>query len=102
LSDIALGWMLEELKALDNPPRVNESMLRLFPDAGAMQHDEVKSSHDSRLPSFMAWKAKDRGINTQADLHPSVIERFEKPAVAQYDELKPYRPAGLQQHEKVL
>ncbi|MBW8296291.1 DUF2235 domain-containing protein [Sphingopyxis sp.] len=102
LSDIALGWMLKELKALDNPPHANESVLRLFPDAGAMQHDEVKSSHDSRLPSFMAWKPKDRGINSQADLHASVIERFEKPAVAQYDELKPYRPTGLRQHEKVL
>jgi hypothetical protein len=102
LSDIALGWMLEELKALDNPPHANESMLRLFPDAGAMQHDEVKSSHDSRLPTVMAWKAKDRPIKPQADLHPSVIERFERPAVAQYDELKPYRPAGLLQHEKVL
>ena len=101
LSDIALGWMIDELKAIDNPPHINDAMLRLFPDAGAAQHDEVKSSHDNWMPSFLAWKEKPRKINIKASLHPTVINRFEKQSVAQYDELKPYQPIGLRKHVKV-
>ena len=101
LSDIALGWMIDELKAIDNQPYLNDAMLRLFPDAGAAQHDEVKSSHDNWMPSFLAWKEKPRKINIKASLHPTVINRFEKQSVAQYDELKPYQPIGLRKHVEV-
>ena len=98
LSDIALGWMIEELKATCGGVQIIEDLLRLFPDSGALQHDEVKASHDGKLPTFLAWKEASRTILPDAVLHGSVIDRLKRPAVAQYDCLKPYRPIGLQEH----
>lgn len=101
LSDIALGWMLQELKSVEDPPIINDRLLQLFPNPGGLQHDEVKASHDTWLPSFLAWKEKVRSINPEAKLHPTVIERFGKSSVAMFDARGSYRPRNLQQHVQV-
>lgn len=101
LSDIALGWMVIELQETCPAVQINYDLLRLFPDAGALQHDEVKFSRDSKLPSFLAWKEELRSIKPDADLHETVLERFAKANVAQYDTMKPYRPRGLEDHHEV-
>lgn len=101
LSDIALSWMLDELRSTENAPIINDSLLHLFPDAGGLQHDEVKSSKDGWFTKFFAWKETKRQINPEASLHPTVIQRFEKPFVAQYDQYAPYRPTNLREHVKV-
>lgn len=93
--------MAEELQATCPAVQIDNGLLRLFPDAGALQHDEVKSSHDSNLPSFLAWKEGLRPIKPDAELHPTVLERFAKAKVAQYDTMKPYRPMGLANHYQV-
>lgn len=101
LSDIALGWMLEELKSIEHPPLINDRLIQLFPDAGGLQHDEIRASRDSWLPSFLTWKEKVRTINPAATLHPTVIERFGKTSVAMFDLKAPYRPSNLQDHADV-
>ena len=40
LSDIALGWMIEVFKATCGGAQIIEDLLRLFRDAGALQHAE--------------------------------------------------------------
>lgn len=101
LSDIALGWMLEELESIEHPPLINDRLIQLFPDAGGLQHDEARASCDSWLPSFLTWKEKVRTINPAATLHPTVIERFGKTSVAMFDVKAPYRPSNLQEHADV-
>lgn len=101
LSDIALGWMLDELRSIEFPPTINDNLLHLFPDATGLQHDEVKSSLEGWLSKIFAWKETSRTINPEAALHPSVISRFEQSSVAQYDVHAPYRPENLHRHVKV-
>ena len=101
LSDIALKWMIEELSSIAHPPIINHQLLHLFPDASGLQHDEVKASRDSWLPRFVAWKEHARTINTEAKLHPTVVDRFGLNAVANYDVKGPYRPSNLREHLEV-
>jgi len=105
LSDIALDWMVGELKSIPEPPMVNEALIRTYPDPAGIHHDEVKSSRDTWLPRWvpfrLGWKAAARKINPEAPLHPSVLERFEQEVVPQYDRRVAYRPEGLRHHVAV-
>ena len=77
LSDIALGWMVDaadEVGLLHDP-----AVLRCYPDATAMQHDESKSS----VFRFAAKKV--RATMPDAPLHPTVLERFAAKEVLHYD-----------------
>lgn len=105
LSDVALGWMVSELRSIPEPPLLNDAMLNLFPDPLGPQHDEVASSRDTWLPRWVpkfarfGWSETSRSINPQAKLHEAVHERLAAPSVPQYDTTEPYRPIGLKGHE---
>lgn len=93
LSDIALKWMVDaasEVGLLYDP-----AVLRCYPDATAMQHDEAKSS------IFRFAKRKIRAPFREAPVHPTVIERFKAQEVLQYDVMTSYRPEGLKHHKLV-
>ena len=92
LSDISLGWMLEE--AVKAGLKYDSSVLKLYPDATGPQHDETRSS-------LLHWARKLREIPNDAPLHPSVVERFKAAEVLDYDIMRPYRPENLRNHEAV-
>lgn len=93
LSDIALGWMVDVAKK--GGLIVENAVLRLFPDPSGMQHDEGRSG------IFKYARSEHRDVKNDAFLHPSVLERFKLTGVQQYDEVKPYRPVGLRNHNGV-
>lgn len=105
LSDIALRWMVEELLSTPNPPIVNATLLRTYPDHTALQHDEVQSSRDTWLPSWLpfrlGWKSRQREIHPEALLHRTVLDRFAEGTVEQYGKRAKYRPPSLAAHEDV-
>lgn len=104
LSDIALRWMVNELMAIPNPPKINEGFVRTFPDPLGLQHDEVKASLElwprwwPRWLKF-GWARMHRSVDTKAVLHESVFERLSASTVPQYDRRGLYRPAGLVDHQ---
>ena len=95
LSDIALDWMVKEVKAVPGGLQVDDSVLKVFPSALGMQHDETRSW------AFRFGSKIDRQINPDAPLHATVLERFAATAVRQYDLDLPYRPEGLRTHHTV-
>lgn len=101
LSDITLQWMTEQATEVPHPLKIDKTKLHLFPDAAGMQHCEVRSMNES-----MAWAGRfleelAREINTQAVLHPSVIERCELSGVLHYGRRQLYRPGNLSRHVKL-
>lgn len=97
LSDIALDWMLGELKECAPSIQINENLLHRAPDARGLQHRE-----DAMVtigPFRIAWKKGIREVGDDFPLHPSVEERMRAKAVAQSGEVKPYRPAQLKGRE---
>jgi len=102
LSDNALQWMLEQAKEFPHPLLVDGSVLRLYPSVDGPQHDECKKGFPGIWSKLgLKWKAKLRPVRKDAPLHSSAIARFEAGNVLQFDELKPYRPEQLREHEKV-
>lgn len=106
LSDIALRWMLDELNSIPEPPRIRDDILRTYPCATGMQHDEVRSSRDNWFPQWwprflrFGWAQAQRLVDPEACLHDTVIERLRASDVPQYDEVKLYRPVGLHTHHQ--
>ena len=113
LSDIALGWMVEEAASLPEPIVIDHSLLRLFPDGTGAQHDERKA-FISACPSWLVrlallvvrsrdfgWREGYRRIPEDAPLHPTVLERFKRPAVQVHGDMIPYRPRALRKHRDV-
>jgi hypothetical protein len=105
LSDIALRWMINELMAIPNPPKINEGFVRTFPDPLGLQHDEVKASLElwpRWWPRWLrfGWARMHRSVHPKAVLHESVFERLAASTVPQYDRRGLYRPDGLADHEK--
>jgi uncharacterized protein (DUF2235 family) len=93
LSDISLGWMLDE--AVEAGLKCDVSVLKLYPDPIGPQHDETRSSLFRFAPRVL------RDIPNDAPLHPSVLERFRAAEVLDYDIMRPYRPENLRNHEAV-
>ena len=91
LSDVALKWMLDAATSvgLKHDPHY----MRLYPDPTGPQHDE------RRKLLFRYGGVERRKIAANAAVHPSVEERFKAAAVLHYDEMKPYRPKALREHE---
>lgn len=93
LSDIALDWMIDELKDCVPSIRINENILNRAPNPLGLQHRE------DAMVSFglfgIGWKKGIREVGDDFPLHPSVEERMKATAVAQSGEVKPYRPAQL-------
>jgi uncharacterized protein (DUF2235 family) len=88
LSDISLGWMVNEARRCPHPILVDEAYLKLYPDCAGMQHDERKSS-------AVPWKLGLRQVPEGAFLHPSVFDRLALPEVQMYDSLGRYDPEPL-------
>lgn len=109
LSDIALGWMLEQARSTPHPLIVDDTRIRMFPAAAGLQHDEIASMEDSvrrRTPAWLrpftrsiTWKAQPRDPIAFATMHPSVAERFEAASVPRQGTDGPYRPEVLRKHE---
>lgn len=105
LSDIALSWMVDELKKVSKvssslPLDIDMAKLNLFPDSSAMQHCEIYEAKDKKKRLLPIWEKEIREIDIEAPLHESVLERFAEEAVQQCDVIKPYRPDNLRNHEK--
>ncbi len=107
LSDIALQWMVEELKETVPEVQVRHELLIMAPDSGGIQHDEVLSTQfiwPHFLPNWLrkrlTWASAVRGIHVDASLHPSVYERLSSTQVPHIDDVRPYRPVNLRDHSK--
>jgi uncharacterized protein (DUF2235 family) len=106
LSDAALKWMLACAHIIPNGVKYDSSVLRLYPDSGGMQHDEVKSGFGA-IPNFfrITWTygarelpKKENSQFSDATMHRSVYERFDMDEVPQYDVMQQYRPGTLAIH----
>lgn len=93
LSDIALDWMIDELKECVPSIQINENFLNRAPDPLGLQHCE--EAMVAFGPFRIRWKKGIREIGDDFPLDPSVEERMKSTAVAQSGEVKPYRPAQL-------
>lgn len=96
LSDIALEWMLEEIKECVPEVQINDEMLYLYPDPLGMQHEETFMFRFG--PFRRRWPSKPREIHPGFPSHPSVLKRLRAEKVSHVGELKPYRPEQLRDH----
>ena len=94
LSDVALQWMVEEATAIPEPLHLDRNVLKLYPSATGIQHDETRGW------AFRFGKRLLRGIKPDAELHPTVVERVKAAEVLNCDRYEPYRPANLREHAK--
>jgi uncharacterized protein (DUF2235 family) len=104
LSDIALGWMRDELLACVPEVIIQEDKLKVWGSPAGMQHCEVQESKERTgvwklLPP---WSSAKRRIPSQAVLHPSVYERIDLAEVPHCRTWAPYRPEALRGHEKLM
>jgi uncharacterized protein (DUF2235 family) len=96
LSDLTLGWMIDEARATAHPLRVEPGLLaELRPDALGLQHDE-------RATSLMPWSEGTRGGFVAHEHQPqpaamaiAVEPRLQAPDVPILDKRPPYRPRAL-------
>ncbi len=94
LSDIALGWMVQELKECMPKVKVNRNVLQIFGDPEGLQHEERWMIKTLRR----AWAKKPRYVFERGELHESVYERFNAGPVPIVDMVVPYRPEQLRHH----
>ena len=73
---------------------IDESVLRLHPDASGPQHDEQKGS-------FFTYGLR-KLPNTETIVHKSVYERFAAGPVVLFDKIDLYRPLNINQHVDFL
>ena len=101
LSDIALEWMVEAATNIEDPILIDNSVLRLYPSPDGIQHDECKIGIKFLTAiTGSTWKKKHRIIDDPTFIvHASVTERFNLPAVLQYDVMTLYRPTALRNHK---
>jgi len=92
LSDISLQWMVEELKDCVPSIEIQDSQLRTTPDPLGLQHEEVY------IQWWFKWKKKPREVESQFNLHPTVLERLRDDRVPHPNKTKPYRPPQLKDH----
>ena len=96
LSDIALEWMVGELKACIPSIIVREELLVTTPDSLGLQHDEAWMV--DRWYYRKRWKRHPRLVEAEFRLHPTVVERLEAPTVPDLECSRPYRPPQLAEH----
>lgn len=96
LSDIALDWMISEIKECVPGIKINEDKLVRSGDPRALQHEETYMFNLG--PIKRRWPTQPRIVDAKFELHPSVIERLKAEQVPQLGEVKPYRPQQLKDH----
>lgn len=105
LSDIALDWMVTELKDAIPDIKIRNDLLVTSPDPNGLQHDEIEAALDMQ-PGWLrrlsgdklTWSRKFRPIGDEVALHPSVLARMKSDAVAHMGTTKAYRPTNLASH----
>jgi uncharacterized protein (DUF2235 family) len=100
LSDITLVWMVGFIA--DKIPEagrviVDKSLLRLYPSADGMMHDECMVGVGG---TALRWARTVRDVPDTAQLHETVYERLAMKSVRNYTSFGPYRPAALEKHLK--
>lgn len=99
LSDISLGWILGEATSGPNPIIVDLNKLNRYPDPFGAQHSEVFAAKQGPWwRRLLPWPVQHRTVHPEADLDPSVIERFKASSVLDCDVSLPYRPESLRNH----
>lgn len=96
LSDIALEWMVGELKTCIPSIIIRKELLVTNPDPLGLQHDEVWMME--RWYFRKRWKRHPRPVEAEFRLHPTVVERLGAPAVPDPECSRPYRPPQLADH----
>lgn len=109
LSDIALDWMVEELKAAAPDVQIRSELLITSPDPLGLQHDEREGMLDSQPSWFrkltrdqFTWAEQWRSIDSGVQLHPTVIERLEAESAPQMGFVRAYRPRNLRSHQSAM
>jgi Uncharacterized alpha/beta hydrolase domain (DUF2235) len=100
LSDTSLAWMVDAASIVRNGIEVDRSVLKPYPSANGIQHDERKSGFPI-LTSWLhlTWQEGERKIDDPgAPLHDSVYQRFALPGILNFDSVQLYRPEGLRSH----
>lgn len=106
LSDVALQWMVAELKStMGEAVAVRDDLLVTSPDALGLQHSERTGMLNAQ-PAWLrwitgnrlVWSHADRDIHAEAQLHSTVLERLGAAHVPQMGEVKAYRPESLRCH----
>ncbi|SOR30606.1 conserved hypothethical protein [Methylorubrum extorquens] len=120
LSDVALGWMIEEATRIPDGLKVDglsapgdatgNPKLHVFPAADGVQHCEIAGMRDTierSIPVFLRrflaswnWASQVRSIAHDAPVHQTVVERFDLEWVPQCAGSGPYRPAALAGHDR--
>lgn len=107
LSDIALRWMVDELRASIPELRLRDELLVTMPDATGLQHDEVLNVQymwPSFVPGWMrrklTWTRKSRAIHPDAELHPTIYERLSVGTVPHINSTRTYAPKNLVEHSR--
>ncbi len=96
LSDIALAWMVDELKECVPSIIVRDELLVTTPDPFGLQHDEIWMS--DRWYFRKKWKRHPRLVEAEFRLHPTVIERLDALVVPDPERSRAYRPPQLADH----
>lgn len=96
LSDIALTWLVEELKECVPNIQVRDELLQTFGDPAGLQHREI-----FMIPNLLRWKLKSRTVDDAGELHVSVIERLDSGPVPVMNKVEQYRPEQLSSHPAV-
>lgn len=96
LSDIALQWMVDELRCCVPSVKVQRELLVTTPDPLGLQHEELLMFE--KLGIKRKWRQTPRLVEPQFKLHPSVVERLQAPAVPHPSSMCCYRPVQLKDH----
>lgn len=96
LSDIALGWMVGELKACVPSVIVRDELLAVSPDPHGLQHDEIWLV--DRWYFRKKWKRRPRLVEGEFRLHSTVIQRLKAKSVPNMTCSESYRPPQLAAH----
>ena len=92
LSDITLKWMVDAAQSVPDGIEIDPAVLKLYPSATGMQHDEAKRG------LFSLARKITRRIPPEAILHETVYERGRLAAVLNYDVAEAYCPQALTAH----
>ncbi len=101
LSDVTLDWMARWAAAVPDGLKFDKSVLKVWPQPGGPQHDEVAAGFAS-IPRWtgLTWSKKYRELpGPGAIMHASVYRRFDSREVRLTDAFGPYRPPTLETHD---
>jgi hypothetical protein len=98
LSDIAMQWMIDELRECVPEVLIRDCQIVTCPDPLGLQHEQTLMF--KRGIFSWKWKLKPRLVESYFNLHPSVSVRLNADVVPHEETLEPYRPVQLANHEE--